>query len=77
MSAIAVRAPRPGVRVVYVWELRKLAAQKRTYIGLACALVVPLIFVASLLADSNGGPEGVPFGDASGRAPADNMAESG
>ena len=23
----------------------------------------PLIFVASLLADSNGGPEGVPFGD--------------
>jgi ABC-2 type transport system permease protein len=65
MSAIVAvrRAARPGVRVVYVWELRKLAAQRRTYIGLGCALLVPLIFVASLLADSSGGPEGVPYGD--------------
>ena len=38
------------------------AAQKRTYIGLGCALLVPLIFIASLLAD-DGGPEGIPFGD--------------
>jgi ABC-2 type transport system permease protein len=65
MTAVAVRTRtrRPGVRTVYAWELRKLAAQKRTYIGFACALLVPLIFVASLLADSGGGPEGVPFGD--------------
>ena len=63
MSADRGRAcAAPGVRVVYVWELRKLAAQKRTYIGLGCAVLVPLIFVASLLAD-DGGPEGVPFGD--------------
>jgi ABC-2 type transport system permease protein len=55
-------ARRPGVRTVYAWELRKLAAQKRTYIGLGCALLVPLIFIASLLAD-DGGPEGIPFGD--------------
>ena len=64
MSAVALprRVSRPGVRTVYVWELRKLAAQKRTYIGLGCALLVPLIFIASLLAD-DGGPEGIPFGD--------------
>ena len=64
MSAIALprRVSRPGVRTVYVWELRKLAAQKRTYIGLGCTLLVPLIFIASLLAD-DGGPEGIPFGD--------------
>jgi ABC-2 type transport system permease protein len=58
----AAAARRPGVRVVYAWELRKLRAQKRTYIGLGCALLVPLIFIASLLAD-DGGPEGIPFGD--------------
>jgi ABC-2 type transport system permease protein len=50
------------VRTVYEWEVRKLAAQKRTYIGLGCALLIPLIFIASLLAD-DGNPEGVPFGD--------------
>src|SRR5262249_37428817 len=59
--AIPVRTNRPGVRTVYAWELRKLAAQKRTYIGLGCALLVPLIFIASLLAD-DGGPQGIPFG---------------
>jgi ABC-2 type transport system permease protein len=64
MSAVAVpvRAKRPGLRTVYAWELRKLAAQKRTYIGLGCAVLVPLIFIGALLAD-NGGPEGVPFAD--------------
>ncbi|HET6548526.1 MAG TPA: ABC transporter permease [Solirubrobacter sp.] len=60
-STLAPRR-RPGVRTVYAWELRKLAAQKRTYIGLGCALLVPLIFIASLLADA-GGPNGIPFGD--------------
>ncbi|RKQ87341.1 ABC-2 type transport system permease protein [Solirubrobacter pauli] len=49
-------------RTIYSWELRKLAAQKRTYIGLGFALLIPLIFIASLLADS-GGPEGIPFAD--------------
>ena len=62
-EAAATRTtPRPGVRTVYDWELRKLLAQKRTYIGFGCALLVPLIFIASLLAD-DGGPEGIPFGD--------------
>ena len=58
MTAIAAPVRRPGVRVVYEWELRKLAAQKRTYIGLGCALLLlggtalvyflPTIAVASL-----------------------------
>jgi ABC-2 type transport system permease protein len=61
-AAASRTTPRPGVRTIYEWELRKLAAQKRTYIGLGCALLVPLIFIASLLAD-DGGPEGIPFGD--------------
>ena len=62
MSAVAVRFRRPGVGTVYAWELRKLAAQKRTYIGLGCALLVPLIFITALLADDEG-PEGIPFSD--------------
>ena len=72
MSSVAVphaataaerTAGRPGVRVVYRWELRKLIAQKRTFIGIGAAVIVPLIFVVALLADSEGGPEGVPFGN--------------
>ena len=64
VSAVAVplRTRRPGVGAVYRWELRKLAAQKRTYIGLASAVAVPLIFVIALVADnSGGGPDGLPF----------------
>ncbi len=64
MSAVAIPARmrrRPGVRVAYVWELRKLRAQKRTYIGLGCAILVPLIFVFSLELGS-GGPNDIPFG---------------
>ena len=62
-EAAATRTtPRPGVRTVYGWEVRKLLAQKRTFIGFACAVLVPLIFIGSLLAD-DGGPEGIPFGD--------------
>ena len=67
MSAVA--APRigrrarvrPGVATVYRWELRKLRAQKRTYLGLGAAALVPLIFVVALLS-SSGGPDDVPFG---------------
>ena len=55
-------AARPGVLTVYGWELRKLVVQKRTYLGLGAAIVVPLIFVVALAADSSGSPDGVPFG---------------
>ena len=67
MSAHAASAPRlrerrPGAATVYRWELRKLLAQKRTYLGLGAAVIVPVIFVVALLADSSGSPEEVPFG---------------
>jgi ABC-2 type transport system permease protein len=65
----AVAAPRartgrrPGVGTVYAWELRKLRVQKRTYIGLGAAMLVPLIFITALLLNSgNGGGDGeIPF----------------
>src|SRR3954452_2061661 len=68
MSAHAIEAPhvrsrRPGVGTVYAWELRKLRAQKRTYLGLGAAVLVPIIFDVALLADSSGGgPSDLPFG---------------
>ncbi len=36
---------RPSTLTVYRWELRKLVAQKRTYLGLALVVVLPLVFV--------------------------------
>ncbi len=39
------RARRPSTLTVYRWELRKLRAQKRSYLGLALAIAPPLIFV--------------------------------
>jgi ABC-2 type transport system permease protein len=39
------RSRRPSVLTVYRWELRKLLSQKRTYLGLALVIVLPLIFV--------------------------------
>ena len=55
-------ARRPGVGAVYRWELRKLRAQKRTYIGLAAAVAIPLVFILALAVDnSGGGPEELPF----------------
>ncbi len=38
----------PGVRTVYRWELTKLRFQKRTYLGLGAAAVVPVIFAVAL-----------------------------
>ena len=56
-------ARRPGVATVYRWELRKLRAQKRTFLGLGGAFAVPVIFVIGLLVDSSGGgPDGLAFG---------------
>jgi ABC-2 type transport system permease protein len=44
-SGAAVRARRPSTLAVYRWELRKLVSQKRTYMGLGLAVILPLIFV--------------------------------
>jgi ABC-2 type transport system permease protein len=38
----------PGVLTVYRWELRKLRYQKRTYIGLGAAVIVPILFVLAV-----------------------------
>jgi ABC-2 type transport system permease protein len=51
----------PGVLTTYRWEVRKLLAQKRTYLGLGAAGAVPIIFAVAL-ATQNGGPDDVAFG---------------
>ena len=45
--ASRVRA-RPGVATVYRWELFKLRYQKRTYLGLGAAALVPILFVLAI-----------------------------
>jgi ABC-2 type transport system permease protein len=52
-----------GALTAYRWEIRKLVAQKRTYLGLAAAMGVPLLFVG-VLVFSNGSPDEIPFGSA-------------
>ena len=39
---------RPGVLTVYRWELFKLRYQKRTYLGLGAAALVPILFVVAI-----------------------------
>ncbi|MGH3003622.1 MAG: ABC transporter permease, partial [Gaiellaceae bacterium] len=46
---------------VYRWELLKLLAQKRTYLGLGVATLVPIVFVIVLLIQT-GGPNDIPLG---------------
>ncbi|MBV9311939.1 MAG: ABC transporter permease [Solirubrobacterales bacterium] len=38
----------PGVWTVYRWELTKLRYQKRTYLGLGAAALVPILFVFAI-----------------------------
>jgi ABC-2 type transport system permease protein len=55
VSSVAATPPAPlparrpfkraATATVYRWELRKLVSQKRTYLGLALAMIIPLIFV--------------------------------
>jgi ABC-2 type transport system permease protein len=51
----------PGTLTVYRWELRKLRSQKRTYLGLGAAAMVPLIFVVALVIRGDS-PNDVAFG---------------
>jgi ABC-2 type transport system permease protein len=51
----------PSALTVYRWELRKLRFQKRTYLGLGAAVVVPLLFVLATTL-RGGQPEDVAFG---------------
>jgi ABC-2 type transport system permease protein len=45
LAGHAARPRRPSTLAVYRWELRKLVAQKRTYLGFALVCALPLIFV--------------------------------
>jgi ABC-2 type transport system permease protein len=38
----------PGVGTVFRWELFKLRYQKRTYLGLGAAVIVPILFVVAV-----------------------------
>jgi ABC-2 type transport system permease protein len=54
-----------AVGASYYWELRKLAAQKRTWAGLAAAAIVELVFLISILISKvtpNDGPYADPMG---------------
>jgi ABC-2 type transport system permease protein len=60
-AALPAAARRPTTWTVYLWELRKLRAQKRTYLGLGAAVAVPCLFIVALMVET-GGPDRVPFG---------------
>ncbi|HUA11209.1 MAG TPA: ABC transporter permease [Solirubrobacteraceae bacterium] len=46
-AALPAHRRRPSTATVYAWELRKLARQKRAYVGFFLAALVPVIFVVS------------------------------
>jgi ABC-2 type transport system permease protein len=50
-----------GTLRIYRWEIAKLLAQKRTYLGLGVAALVPIVFVVVLVLQT-GGPNDVPLG---------------
>jgi ABC-2 type transport system permease protein len=50
-----------AVAHVFRWEVVKLLAQKRTYLGLGAAMLVPVVFVVVLVLQT-GGPNDVPLG---------------
>ena len=60
-DAAGVAAIRPSTLTVYRWEIRKLVSQKRTYLGLAIAIAVPVLFVVALSL-RHGQPNDIAFG---------------
>jgi ABC-2 type transport system permease protein len=52
---------RPTTLTVYRWEVRKLLSQKRSYIGIGAAALLPVIFV-TVMALQTGGPYDAPLG---------------
>ena len=63
-ATVPAVASRPSTWTVYLWELRKLRAQKRTYLGLAAVVLVPIAFVVALAVQHGAGPTDVPLGRA-------------
>src|SRR4051794_36565727 len=54
-----------GALIAYRWELRKLIAQRRTWLGIAAAGLVPVIFLISIQISKvtpNDGPYDTPLG---------------
>ena len=49
-----------GTLVAYRWEVRKLLAQKRTFIGICAATLLPIVFV-TVMGLQSGGPYDVPW----------------
>jgi ABC-2 type transport system permease protein len=46
-AASSIHSRRPSTLTVWRWELRKLVSQKRTYLGLGLAAILPVIFVVA------------------------------
>ncbi len=57
-AATGARARRPSVLTIWRWELRKLASQKRTYLGFAIAMAFPVLFVIAEHLHHNHGHNG-------------------
>ncbi|MGB9184369.1 MAG: ABC transporter permease [Solirubrobacteraceae bacterium] len=51
----------PGTATVYRWELFKLRHQKRTYLGLGAAVIVPILFVLAIHFRHHGAQRGGDF----------------
>jgi ABC-2 type transport system permease protein len=50
-----------GTLIAYRWEARKLLSQKRTYIGVGAAILLPVVFVV-VMSLQTGGPYDAPLG---------------
>lgn len=48
VAPVAAKSARPGIGAVVRWELTKLRYQKRTYLGLGAAALVPILFVVAI-----------------------------
>lgn len=55
-------ARRPTTMTVLGWELRKLAAQKRTWLGLVASVLAPLILVVAMSLQNTPLPKDIVFG---------------
>ena len=62
---------RPTVLTAYRWEVRKLLSQKRTYIGVGAAALLPILFVSR-----DGPPDGRPLRRAARAQPAQDRARA-
>lgn len=53
---------RPSTRTVVGWEIRKLAAQKRTWLGLAASFLAPVVLVVAMSLPNTPLPKDIVFG---------------